>query len=387
MEDLSGKQFGLYQIVSPVGEGGMAAVYKAYQPSMERYVAVKVLPRQLAESEEFIARFKGEAHMLAQLQHPHILPVFDYGQSEGYSYIVMPLVQSGTLADLLKTRRMSPAEIRRIINQVGDALGYAHARGMIHRDVKPSNVLLDERENCLLTDFGLARMVEGAARLTSAGAIMGTPAYMAPEQGSGGSMDGRSDIYSLGIILYEMVTGQVPYSAQTPIAVVFKHVHDPLPPPHTLVPDISEKLERVLLKVLAKDPADRYQKAEDFVQALQQAIPTDPGAKASSRALDSVYDRLLATDKAAKADPTPATETIIETIIATPPAAPLSTPSLPASQRGDDSATIISETSKAPTASPPARKGIPTWAIIGVGLAVLGGVVLLLTLFGIGYFK
>jgi len=387
MENLSGKQFGLYQIVSPVGEGGMAAVYKAYQPSMERYVALKVLPRQLAESDEFIARFKGEAHMLAQLQHPHILPVFDYGQSEGYSYIVMPLVQSGTLADLLKTRRMSPPEIRRIINQVGDALGYAHARGMIHRDVKPSNVLLDERENCLLTDFGLARMVEGAARLTSAGAIMGTPAYMAPEQGSGGSMDGRSDIYSLGIILYEMVTGQVPYSAQTPIAVVFKHVHDPLPPPHMLVPDISEKLERVLLKVLAKDPADRYQKAEDFVQALQQAIPTNPGGKASSRALDSVYDRLLATDKTAKADPTPVPETIMETVIATPPAASRSTPPVFDSQPGDDSATIISETSKAPTASPLARKGIPTWAIIGVGLAVLGGVVLLLTLFGIGYFK
>ena len=195
MEDLTGKQFGPYQIVAPLGEGGMAAVYKAYQPSMERYVAIKVLPRQMAESAEFIARFKREAHLLAQLQHPHILSVFDYGQTDGYTYIVMPFIQSGTLSDVLKTRRLSLPEIRRIIVQVGDALGYAHARGMIHRDVKPSNVLIDERGNCLLTDFGLARMTDASAKLTSSGAIMGTPAYMSPEQGAGQTLDGRSDIY------------------------------------------------------------------------------------------------------------------------------------------------------------------------------------------------
>src|SRR6185436_20069925 len=211
MEDLTGRQFGHYQIVAPLGEGGMAAVYKAYQPSMERYVAVKVLPRQLAESAEFIARFKREAHLLAQLQHPHIVPVFDYGQADGFTYIVMPFIQSGTLADLMKTRQMSLPEIRRIMTQIGDALGYAHARGMIHRDVKPSNVLVDERGNCLLTDFGLARMTEATSgKLTSSGAIMGTPAYMSPEQGAGNTLDGRSDIYALGIIMYEMVTGQVP---------------------------------------------------------------------------------------------------------------------------------------------------------------------------------
>src|SRR5512145_895045 len=207
MEDLTGKQFGHYQIVAPLGEGGMAAVYKAYQPAMERYVAIKVLPRHMAGSPEFIARFKREAHLLAQLQHPHILPVFDYGESDGYTYIVMPFLQSGTLADLLKTRRVSLPEIYRIISQIGDALGYAHARGMIHRDVKPSNVLIDERGNCLLTDFGLARMAETGSMLTSSGAIMGTPAYMSPEQGAGNQVDGRSDIYALGVILFEMVTG------------------------------------------------------------------------------------------------------------------------------------------------------------------------------------
>jgi serine/threonine protein kinase len=147
MEDLTGRQFGHYQIVAPLGEGGMAAVYKAYQPSMERYVAVKVLPRHMASSEEFVSRFRREAKLLAQLQHPHILPVFDYGEADSYPYIVMPFVQSGTLAELLHKRQQTLSEVRRIMIQLGDALSYAHTRGMIHRDIKPSNVLIDERGN------------------------------------------------------------------------------------------------------------------------------------------------------------------------------------------------------------------------------------------------
>ena len=149
-----------------------------------------------------MARFRREAKVLANLQHPHILPVFDYGESEGYTYIVMPFVQSGTLADMMKKRLFSLPEITNIITQVGGALGYAHARGMVHRDVKPSNVLMDESGNCLLTDFGLAHLTDVSAKLTSSGAIMGTPAYMSPEQGAGSVVDGRSDIYALGVILY-----------------------------------------------------------------------------------------------------------------------------------------------------------------------------------------
>jgi serine/threonine protein kinase len=270
MEDLTGKQFGHYQIVASLGEGGMAAVYKAYQPSMERYVAIKVLPRQMAVSDQFLARFKLEAKLLAQLQHPHILPVFDYGEAEGYTYIVMTYVKSGTLADLMKKRRFSLAEIREIISQVGGALGYAHSSGMIHRDVKPSNVLVDESGNCLLTDFGLARMIESTSNLTSSGTIMGTPAYMSPEQGAGVRIDKRSDIYSLGIILFELLTGRVPYTAETPVAVVFKHIQDPLPSVRKLNPNLSTEIEMVLYKALAKNPEDRYQTVEDFVRALQQ---------------------------------------------------------------------------------------------------------------------
>jgi serine/threonine protein kinase len=273
MEDLTGRQFGHYQIVAPLGEGGMAAVYKAYQPSMERYVAVKVLPRHMASSEEFVSRFRREAKLLAQLQHPHILPVFDYGEADSYPYIVMPFVQSGTLAELLHKRQQTLSEVRRIMIQVGDALSYAHTRGMIHRDIKPSNVLIDERGNCLLTDFGLARMAEASTKITASGTIMGTPAYMSPEQGAGSTIDHRSDIYSLGIIFYEMVTGRVPYTAETPIGVVFKHIQDPLPSARQLNPKLPESVELVLLKALAKNPEDRYQTAEDFVQAIQKTIP------------------------------------------------------------------------------------------------------------------
>lgn len=272
MEDLTGKQFGSYQIVAPLGEGGMAAVYKAYQPGMDRYVALKILPRHFASEPQFVARFEQEARVLAQLQHPHILPVFDYGQAEGYTYIVMPFLQSGDLTDLLKGQPLSLDQIGRIISQIGDALDYAHSRGLVHRDVKPSNVLLDERGNCLLTDFGIAKIVESSSKLTATGGILGTPVYMSPEQSQTQKLDGRSDIYSLGIVLYELATGRVPYQAETPMAVVIKHMNDPLPPPRRVNPALPETVERVILRALAKQPEDRYATAGEMVEALQTAL-------------------------------------------------------------------------------------------------------------------
>ena len=356
MEDLTGKQFGHYQIVAPLGEGGMAAVYKAYQPSMERYVAVKVLPRHMSSSEEFVNRFRREARLLAQLQHPHILPVFDYGEADGYPYIVMPFVQSGTLAELLHKRQQKLSEVRRIMLQIGDALSYAHTRGMIHRDIKPSNVLIDERGNCLLTDFGLARMAEASTKITTSGTVMGTPAYMSPEQGAGSTIDHRSDIYSLGIIFYEMVTGRVPYTAETPIAIVFKHIQDPLPSARKLNPALPESVELVLLKALAKNPEDRYQTAEDLVQAIQRSIPEGIAADtmSSQESMPDVATMI--------APPVPSKESNVSE------AGPIPDSRTVQSQAPIESRTVVTEIHQ------PRR--FPIWAVAAVGMIVLVGVVI-----------
>ena len=214
--------------------------------------------------------------MVARLQHPHILPVFDFGDTDGYTYIVMPWVSGGTLAARMSRGRVPWDEITRLVSQLGDALDYAHRLGLIHRDVKPSNVLIDEQGNCLLTDFGIAKLAESSARFTNTGGTVGTPTYMSPEQGRGLPVDGRTDVYALGVILFEMVVGRVPYQAETPIAVVFKHIQDPLPMPRSLRPDVPEAIERVILRALAKDPDDRFATAGDLVAALRAALTNPP---------------------------------------------------------------------------------------------------------------
>src|SRR3990170_4752668 len=268
MEDLTGMRLGQYQVLAPLGEGGMAAVYRAYQPSVDRQGALKILPRHFASDPEFTGRFEQEAKQGANLQHVHILPVHDFGAAEGYTYIVMPYIETGTLADLMHGEVMPLDQVREIITQVGGALAYAHDRGLVHRDVKPSNILIDHAGNCLLTDFGIAKIVEGTTKFTQTGAIIGTPVYMSPEQIRGEKLDGRSDLYSLGIVIYEMATGRPPYRAETPPAIFVKHLHDPLPPPRSINPDLPEALERVILKCLAKEPALRYADMRKMVQAL-----------------------------------------------------------------------------------------------------------------------
>ncbi len=278
MEDLTGKQLGPYQIIAQLGVGGMAAVFKAYQPKMDRYIALKILPRHFSKNPEFISRFSQEARVIAQLEHPHILPVHDFGESDGYTYLAMRLVEGGTLADFLREKgKLELTKINSIISQAGGALGYAHNKGIIHRDFKPGNVLLDEFENCLLTDFGIAKLVEVTSHLTHTGGILGTPNYIAPEQGEGKPIDSRSDLYSLGVVLYQMVVGDVPYKADTPMAVVYKHINAPLPLPRQRVPDLPEPVERVILKALAKNPNDRYSTAAELVNALQSAIQPPVG--------------------------------------------------------------------------------------------------------------
>ena len=268
MEDLSGRSFGVYRIVAPLGAGGMASVYKAYQPAVDRHVALKVLPSHLAQDPEFLARFKQEAKVLARLQHPHILPVHDFAESDGFTYIVMPFIKTGTLAAVMTGQPLPFDQIKRVITQVGDALDCAHAQGLVHRDVKPSNILLDERGNCLLADFGIAKILEGADTLTATGGLIGTPKYMSPEQGLGNPIDGRSDVYSLGVVLYEMATGQVPFKAETPLAVVLKHIHDPLPVPSRVNPDIPEPLQRMIFRAMHKEPSERFPTAGAMVDTM-----------------------------------------------------------------------------------------------------------------------
>lgn len=272
MSDLIGKTLGPYRILEQIGVGGMSTVYKAYQPSMDRYVAVKILPHYLSQDPEFARRFQREARAIARLEHAHILPVHDYGEYEGIAYIVMRYVEAGTLKERMAQGPLPLDEIDRLVGQIGGALDYAHRLGVIHRDVKPGNVLMDAQGDTYLSDFGLARMMETTQQLTASGVGVGTPAYMSPEQGQGVKVDHRSDIYSLGVILYEMITGHVPYEAETPMGVVLKHISDPLPLPRTIVPNVPEAVEKVILKALAKDPAGRFQTAGEMVEALDIAV-------------------------------------------------------------------------------------------------------------------
>jgi ligand-binding sensor domain-containing protein/tRNA A-37 threonylcarbamoyl transferase component Bud32 len=279
MNEFMGKRLGSYQLLEQIGQGGMATIYKAYQPSMDRYVAVKVLPAHFTQDETFVARFTQEARTLARLEHPHILPVHDYGEQEGITYLVMRYIEAGTLKDLIAQQgSMDLNEVARILGQVCRALGYAHDQGIIHRDIKPSNVLIDERGDAFLTDFGIAKLVAGTSQFTATGAVVGTPAYMSPEQGMGQPLDHRCDIYALGVMLYEMVTGQVPFDAETPLAILMKHVNAPLPPPRLIKSDLPEVIERVILKAMAKSPGDRFQSAEKMGETLQRAmagLPTE----------------------------------------------------------------------------------------------------------------
>ena len=275
MQALAGQTLGQFTIIEQIGEGGMATVFKAYQPGLNRDVALKVLPPSFAKTGDFTERFIREAQAIGNLNHPNILAVHDSGQDQGYSYIAMRYIENArTLADLMK-EQLKTKRIIEIISQIAAALDHAHKAGIIHRDIKPSNVLMDG-DWPLLSDFGLAKMAEDTVDLTGTGVGMGTPAYMSPEQGMGKKVDHRTDIYALGIILFEMLTGQVPHKAETPIATVMKRVNEPLPMPRSLNPNIPEAVERVLLKTLAVDPKLRFDSAGEMAEALKQAFGQHP---------------------------------------------------------------------------------------------------------------
>jgi serine/threonine protein kinase len=261
-----------YTLLEPIGHGGMAAVYRARQETLDRTVAVKVLSEHLATSDEFMARFTREARTAANMRHPNVITVHDFGQDErGVPYLVLEYVDGATLADLMDAG-LEDSRIPDLLDQIAAGLDYAHSRGVIHRDVKPGNVLLTEDRRVVLADFGLAWLLEGAIHLTLTGGVIGTPEYMSPEQASGQRVDARTDVYALGVVLFEMLTGDRPFTGDSPIGILLKHVQAPVPSIAALRPDLPPAVDMVVQQALAKDPDQRFQTASALARVFREAL-------------------------------------------------------------------------------------------------------------------
>src|SRR5229473_218440 len=275
-EDLNmlvGKSLGQFRIVERIGAGGMATVFKAYQPTLDRYVAIKVLPAYHARDPIFLKRFVQEAKAVARLSHANIVTIHEFGEQEGITYIVMECVEGGTLKDRLKGGRAIPiAEAVDFMIQAADGLLCAHSNGIIHRDVKPANMLLRKDGHLLISDFGIAKMLEGTTNLTRVGTGIGTPQYMSPEQGTGQAVDRRSDIYSLGIVLFHCLAGKVSFTAENPLTITVKHMNDPLPVEMLRKAGVPAPIEEVVVKMAAKAAQDRYQTTDELITALTSAL-------------------------------------------------------------------------------------------------------------------
>ncbi len=333
MGDLVGHTLGPYRLLEQVGMGGMATVYKGYHAAMDRYVAIKVLPRHLARDASFLARFEREARTIARLEHRYILPVYDVAEDDGVPYLVMRYTDGGDLSSLIVSGQLGIKRAVELISQVAEALAYAHRQGVIHRDVKPANVLISREGDALLADFGIAKIYEETLQLTGEGGIVGTPAYMAPEQLQGKAVDPRADIYALGVVLYQALTGECPFVAETPLAVALMHIHNPLRPPREINPAIPESLERIILRAMAKNPADRFADANEMSQALKSVlaeINTPSATTAPSLPPPQAAANTAASPSpAAMPHPTPATALLVP---AEPPADQAS-PAQPAAPR------------------------------------------------------
>ncbi len=317
MESTKPQKFGRYEIKGEIGRGGMATVYHAYDPRFEREVAIKVLPHEMLHDAQFRTRFEREAKTIAMLEHPAIVPVYDFGEEDGQPYFVMRYMTGGSLSDRMKLGPMSVQEAARLMAHLAPALDEAHAKGIVHRDLKPGNILFDQYNEPYVSDFGIAKLSEAQSNVTGS-AIVGTPAYMSPEQAQGEGIDGRSDIYGLGVILFEMLTGQQPYHGDTPMSVVVKHITDPVPHILDIKPDLPADLERVVEKAMAKDRNDRFQTVKALADDLNAVargespkLPSDDATLIESgtttvkgkRPLQTLPETVRAQKSAAGADP------------------------------------------------------------------------------------
>ncbi|MGD2166445.1 MAG: serine/threonine-protein kinase, partial [Anaerolineae bacterium] len=271
-DNLVGQELGKYRIRAKIGRGGMGTVFKAYDPTLDRYAAVKVLAPHLVWKEEAIERFLREARAAARLRHPSIVTIYDVGQDGDWYYFAMEHLEGRPLTEVLLERGPLPSsEVLDILRPLAEALDYAHEEGLVHRDIKPGNIMVEPRGRVTLTDFGIVHAAQ-QTRITATGTLVGTPEYMSPEQAKGAAIDARSDQYSLGVVAYEMLGGRVPFSAESPFALLYKVTQEPLPPIREVCPTLPAEAEQVLERALAKRPGDRYPTVTAFVDALQQAI-------------------------------------------------------------------------------------------------------------------
>ncbi|QBD77937.1 serine/threonine protein kinase [Ktedonosporobacter rubrisoli] len=279
-DNLSGKTLGTCTLERLLGQGGMGAVYLAKQTRPARNVAVKVLFPNLAPNsevyQEFLVRFRREADIVARLEHVNIMPIYEYGEESGLAYLVMPYLSGGSLRDVLARRGALPlSEVIKYTEQAASALDYAHRQGVVHRDLKPANFLLHADGRLVLADFGIARIMEGnaasGATLTSTGTILGTPEYMAPEMAQGETIDFRADIYELGIVIFQLLSGHVPFAGNTPYAVAIQHIQEPLPSLRRMNPAIPAAVDAVLQKATSKHREERYTTVSEMAEALRRA--------------------------------------------------------------------------------------------------------------------
>lgn len=261
------EKIGRYIVKSELGRGGMATVYRAHDPSVDREVAIKVLPREMLHDPQFRSRFEREIKMVAALEHPSIVPIYDVGDEDGQPYFVMRYMTGGSLSDGIEKGKFSVQDTARIIEKIARGLAYSHRKGIIHRDLKPDNILFDDSGDPFISDFGVAKLTEASGGLTGSG-VIGTPAYMSPEQAQGNEIDSRSDVYGLGVIIYQMLSGQQPYSADTPMGVVVKHITEPVPEILNLIPNLPHEVDDVIKTAMAKDKANRYPTTVDLAKAL-----------------------------------------------------------------------------------------------------------------------
>jgi serine/threonine protein kinase len=272
---------GPYQIMEQLGQGGMAIVYRAYHAALNRDIAIKVLNIDLGGNPDFIERFKREARVIAQLDDPHIVPIYSIGDHNGLPYLTLKYIDGQTLKDSIKDSPLPKTEILRVVEAIGNGLQYAHERGIVHRDIKPSNILIANDGRIYLSDFGLAKIIAKSSKLTG-DMIVGTPHYMSPEQATGEeNLDARTDIYSLGVMIYELVTGRLPFDAVGFQSIIQDHIFAPVPLPTTIKPDLPVEVEYVLLKALSKQRNDRYANTKDLVLDFRQAWISNAGSSAN----------------------------------------------------------------------------------------------------------